>query len=51
MLPDIPISMEGRLDKGFKNRIRANLSIASYLIKVGKGQSPEMAALISRCGI
>jgi len=30
-------------------KIRANLSIASYLIKVGKGQSPEMDALISRC--
>jgi aminoglycoside phosphotransferase (APT) family kinase protein len=32
-------------------KIRANLSIASYLIKVGKGQSPEMEALISRCRI
>lgn len=32
-------------------KLRANLSIASYLIKVGKGQSPEMDALISRCGI
>jgi len=30
-------------------KLRANLSIASYLIKVGKGQSPEMEALISRC--
>ena len=30
-------------------RLRANLSIASYLIKVGKGQSPEMKALISQC--
>ena len=30
-------------------KIRANLSIAAYLIKVGKGQSPEMKALISRC--
>jgi len=30
-------------------KIRANLSIAAYLIKVGKGQSPEMEALISRC--
>jgi len=29
-------------------KIRANLSIASYLIKVGKGQSREMEALISR---
>ena len=27
-------------------KVRANLSIASFLIKVGKGQSPEMAALI-----
>ena len=32
-------------------KLRANLSIASYLIKVGKGQSPEMEALISRCKI
>ncbi|MCX5692449.1 MAG: phosphotransferase [Candidatus Omnitrophica bacterium] len=30
-------------------KIRANLSIASYLIKVGKGESAEMEALISRC--
>ena len=30
-------------------KIRANLSIASYLIKVGKGESPEMEALVSRC--
>ena len=30
-------------------KLRANLSIASYLIKVGKGQSPEMKAVISRC--
>ncbi len=30
-------------------KIRANLSIASYLIKVGKGQGPEMEAVISRC--
>ena len=30
-------------------KTRANLSIASYLIKVGKGQGPEMEALISRC--
>lgn len=30
-------------------KIRANLSIAAYLIKVGKGQSPEMEALVSRC--
>jgi thiamine kinase-like enzyme len=29
-------------------KIRANLSIAAYLIKVGKGQGPEMEALISR---
>jgi hypothetical protein len=29
-------------------KLRANLSIASYLIKVGKGQSPEMDALVSR---
>jgi len=29
-------------------KLRANLSIASYLIKVGKGQGPEMDALISR---
>jgi len=32
-------------------KLRANMSIASYLIKVGKGQSPEMEALISRCVI
>ncbi len=31
-------------------RIRANLSIASYLIKVGKGESREMNALISDSG-
>ncbi len=30
-------------------KMRANLSIAAYLIKVGKGQSSEMEALISRC--
>ena len=30
-------------------KIRANLSIAAYLIKVGKGQTPEMEALVSRC--
>ena len=30
-------------------KIRANLSIAAYLIKVGKGQSREMEELISRC--
>ena len=29
-------------------KIRANLSVAAYLIKVGKGESPEMKALISR---
>jgi len=29
-------------------KIRANLSIAAYLIKVGKGQSPEMEAVMSR---
>lgn len=29
-------------------KIRANLSIASYLIKVGKGQGPEMDAVVSR---
>ncbi|MCX5687125.1 MAG: phosphotransferase [Candidatus Omnitrophica bacterium] len=29
-------------------KIRANLSIAAYLIKVGKGESPEMKALISQ---
>ncbi|MDP2921018.1 MAG: phosphotransferase [Candidatus Omnitrophota bacterium] len=32
-------------------KLRANLSIASYLIKVGKGQGPEMESLISRCAI
>ena len=30
-------------------KTRANLSIASYLIKVGKGEGPEMGALVSRC--
>lgn len=29
-------------------KIRANLSIAAYLIKVGKGESPEMEAVIKR---
>jgi tRNA A-37 threonylcarbamoyl transferase component Bud32 len=42
----VPTDFRGQVDL-FK--IRANLSIAAYLIKVGKGQSPEMEALISRC--
>jgi len=41
----------GFMDEVRLFKVRANLSIASYLIKVGKGQSPEMEALISRCKI
>jgi len=40
---NIPIDFVDQV-KLFK--IRANLSIASYLIKVGKGQSPEMSAIM-----
>lgn len=29
-------------------KLRANLSIASYLVKVGKGESPEITSLIKR---
>ncbi|MBU1913386.1 MAG: phosphotransferase [Candidatus Omnitrophica bacterium] len=41
---NIPIDFADQV-KLFK--IRASLSIASYLIKVGKGQGPEMTALIN----
>jgi len=43
---NIPVDFMEQVDI-FK--LRANLSIASYLIKVGKGQSLEMEALVSRC--
>ena len=32
-------------------KIRANLSIANYFVRVGKGESPEMHDLISRSGL
>ncbi len=51
---DTYIKESNNVQPDFRNqinlfKIRANLSIAAYLIKVGKGQSQEMEALISRC--
>ena len=45
---DIPVDF---MDQVNLFKIRANLSIASYLIKVAKGESLEMEALISRCKV
>jgi 3',5'-nucleoside bisphosphate phosphatase len=43
---NIPVDF---MDEVLLFKLRANLSIAAYLIKVGKGQSPEIEAVISRC--
>ncbi|MFA4991200.1 MAG: phosphotransferase [Candidatus Omnitrophota bacterium] len=48
-LRDSDTSPEDFRDQVNLFKIRANLSIASYLIKVGKGESQEMKAVISRC--
>jgi hypothetical protein len=42
------IGREDFLGKVGLFKIRANLSIASFLIKVGKGESPEMEEAIKR---